>query len=56
MAAVNGTGYLVTNVWESQEAFERFGQTLMPLLQRVGGPVTTPKIYPVHNLNIIQGK
>ncbi len=49
VGARKGDGYLVVDVWESQEAFDRFGQTLVPLLERVGGRVPTPRIYPVHN-------
>ena len=50
VAARKGNGYLVIDVWESQEAFERFGQTLVPLLERAGGRVPAPQIYPVHNI------
>ena len=49
VAARKGSGYLVVDVWESQEAFERFGQILIPLLERSGGRVPTPQFYPVHN-------
>ena len=49
VAARQGDGYLVVDVWESQEAFERFGQTLIPMLERSGGCVATPQYYPVHN-------
>ena len=49
VAARNGDGYLVVDVWESQEAFDRFAQTLMPLLERSGGVIGQPQIYPVHN-------
>jgi len=40
----------VIDIWESQEAFERFGQTLMPLLQEVGVDPGQPEIMPAHNL------
>lgn len=50
VAARKGDGYLVVDVWESQEAFERFGQTLVPLLERAGGHVPAPRFYPVHNV------
>ena len=54
-AARKGTGYVVTDVWESQEAFDRFFQILGPLLQRVGsGPERqSVQILPVHN--VIEG-
>ena len=35
-AARKGNGYLVTDVWESQEALDRFFQILGPLLEQVG--------------------
>jgi hypothetical protein len=49
VASRHGDGYLVVDVWESQEAFDRFGQTLMPLVERAGGRVPPPQIYPIHN-------
>ncbi len=47
-----GTGYLVVDVWESQEALDRFFQVLGPLLQQVGsGPEQqSVQILPVHNV------
>ncbi len=50
VAARKGDGFLVVDVWESQEAFDRFGQTLVPMLERAGLRVPTPQIYPVHNV------
>ena len=50
VAARKGTGYLVTDVWESQEALDRFFQILGPLLQQAGSTPQQPQIYPVHNL------
>ena len=49
VAARKGDGYLVVDVWESEEAFTRFGQTLIPLLEQSGGVMGQPQIYPVHN-------
>jgi hypothetical protein len=39
----------VTDVWESQEAFEAFGRTLMPILKAAGVDPGEPKVTPVHN-------
>jgi hypothetical protein len=39
----------VVDVWESPEAFERFGQALMPILQQLGVDPGQPEIHPVHN-------
>jgi hypothetical protein len=52
VAARKGAGYVVTDVWESQEAFDRFFQVLGPLLQQVGsGPERqSGHILPVHNV------
>jgi len=43
------TGIHVFDVWESQETFDAFGQTLMPILTDAGVDVGTPMITPVHN-------
>ena len=41
---------MVVDVWESQELFERFAQTLGTVAQEVGSTKAVPKIYPVHNI------
>jgi len=41
---------MVYDVWESQEAFERFGGTLMPILAEVGVDPGEPAIMAVHRL------
>jgi hypothetical protein len=41
------SGFRVVDVWESEDAFRRFGETLMPILQEVGLEVE-PEIYPAH--------
>ncbi|MFF3346916.1 hypothetical protein [Streptomyces sp. NPDC002779] len=46
-AAPTSDGWLVVDVWESEEAFREFGETLGPILQELGIPETTPRIYPV---------
>jgi hypothetical protein len=40
-------GFRVVDVWESEEAFGRFGETLMPILQEIGAE-GQPEIYPAH--------
>jgi len=47
-----GTGdkLQVFDVWESQESFEAFGRTLMPLLQELGLSAGEPTAEPVHNV------
>ena len=49
VTARKGGGYIVADVWESQEAFDRFAQVFVPLLQQVGVTPVQPQIYPVHN-------
>ncbi len=39
----------VFDVWESQEAFDAFGATLMPILSELGVDPGTPMIARVHN-------
>ncbi len=43
-------GWRVVDVWESEEAFQRFGQLLLPLLQQAGFPAGAPQVFPVHNV------
>jgi hypothetical protein len=40
-------GFRVVDVWESEEAFRRFGETLMPILQELGVE-GEPEIYATH--------
>lgn len=42
---------MVYDVWDSQEAFEAFGQKLMPILAELGIEVGEPAVMPVHNLD-----
>lgn len=50
-AGQQGNNWLVVDVWESAEAFQKFGETLMPILQRLGIPTdqTAPVITKLHN-------
>ncbi|MEZ0093857.1 hypothetical protein [Streptacidiphilus sp. EB129] len=49
-AAPTPDGWLVADVWESEEAFAKFGEVIIPILREVGAPDVKPKIYPVFNL------
>jgi hypothetical protein len=40
----------VSDIWDSLENFEKFGQTLMPILQEVGVDPGTPEVVEVHNI------
>ncbi len=52
VAARKGTGYVVSDVWDSQEALDRFMETLGPLLQQAGSRFEQQQtqILPVHDL------
>jgi quinol monooxygenase YgiN len=43
-------GLMVFEVWESQQAFEDYGQVLMPILAQAGIDAGAPEVMPVHNL------
>ena len=50
-----GTGIRVVDVWESQDAFKTFSQTLLPILQQMGVDLGQPdEVAEVHD--IIKGK
>jgi hypothetical protein len=40
-------GFRVVDVWETEDAFRRFGETLIPILQEIGVE-GEPEIYPAH--------
>ena len=40
---------MVFDVWNSQEEFDAFGETLMPVLAEVGVDPGQPVVMPVHN-------
>jgi hypothetical protein len=44
-----GSGFRVVDVWESEEAFRRFGQKLAPVMKAIGIEAQ-PEIYPAHTL------
>ena len=41
---------MVYDVWDSQEDFDAFGATLMPILGEVGVDPGQPDIMPIHNI------
>jgi hypothetical protein len=41
---------MVFDVWTSQAAFDKFGKTLMPILQQVGLDPGPPNIMPMHKV------
>jgi len=50
---VNSKGVFVFDVWESEEAFRKFGTILIPILNKNGVPNAHPNIIPLHN-SIVQ--
>ncbi|MBV9281513.1 MAG: hypothetical protein JOZ41_15650 [Chloroflexi bacterium] len=46
-AGQSPNGFRVVDVWESEEAIQRFGERLMPILQELG-VTDQPEIYPAH--------
>jgi hypothetical protein len=46
----SGDRLRVFDVWESPESFDRFGPTLMPILQDIGIDPGVPEIVEIHNI------
>jgi len=49
-AAPTDDGWLVVDVWESEEAFREFGETIIPILRELGLAEAQPRIYPAFNV------
>jgi hypothetical protein len=41
---------MIFDVWTSQAAFDRFGKTLMPILQQLGAEPAPPSVMQIHNV------
>lgn len=41
---------MVYDVWDSAESFQKFGETLMPILADIGLDAGQPEIMPLHNM------
>ncbi len=41
---------MVFDVWTSQKAFDKFGKTLMPILEKLGIDAGQPTVMPVHKV------
>lgn len=41
---------MVFDVWTSQAAFDRFGKTLMPIMQGLGVDPGQPSVMPIHKV------
>jgi hypothetical protein len=40
----------IYDVWESQADFDKFGETLMPILAAIGMDPGQPDVVPIHNV------
>ena len=47
---------MVFDVWTSQAAFDKFGKTLMPILQQLGIDAGQPTVMPVHKVMVPRAK
>jgi hypothetical protein len=43
-------GISVFDVWDSRESFDKFGQTLLPILSELGTDPGEPMVLEVHNV------
>ena len=41
---------MVFDIWTSQSAFDKFGKTLMPIMQQLGITMKPPAVMPVHKV------
>ena len=48
VAGQQGNNWVVVDVWESEELFNKFGETLTPILEKVGVTLVPPVITPVY--------
>jgi hypothetical protein len=49
IAGDTGSGFRVVDVWESEEAFRRFGDALAPVMKAIGIEAE-PLVYPAHTI------
>ncbi len=49
IAGDTGSGFRVVDVWESEEAFRRFGEALAPIMKAIGIEAE-PQVYPAHTI------
>lgn len=55
MGAATENGWMVVDVWESEDRFREFGKTLKPILASNGIPDMEPKILPIHYMYSASG-
>jgi hypothetical protein len=47
VAGETATGFRIIDVWQSEEAFRRFGEALTPIMAKLGLD-EKPEVYPAH--------
>ncbi|HAH25016.1 MAG TPA: hypothetical protein DCL77_14890 [Prolixibacteraceae bacterium] len=52
IAAQQPNGLLITDVWESEDALNRFSETLVPILTKNGVTPAQPTLFPLQNMII----
>jgi len=50
VAAPSDNGWLVVDIWQSEEQLGRFANVLMPIAADAGAAPPAPRVYPVHNI------
>jgi hypothetical protein len=50
LALESGGSIQVFDIWESQEEFDAFGATLVPILNEAGVTLSEPMVATVHNI------
>jgi hypothetical protein len=50
--AQQGNNWVVADVWESAEAFTKFGEVLGPIMEKLGFSKVQPTVLPVHYLYV----
>jgi len=48
VGAPTADGWMVIDVWESEDHFNEFGKTLMPIMENNEVPKTEPVVMPLH--------
>jgi len=49
-------GWMVVDVWESEQAFGEFSQILVPIIKKTGVPVPPPQVMPAHFVLVPQNE
>jgi hypothetical protein len=50
IAGPGPAGWHVTDVWDSEESFNQFGEIILPILRDLGFGDVQPKVFPAFNV------